>query len=219
MGINNGNDKGKKKPDVMVSSVPGEPQERTIARALLSPSVQAAFTVKTLEKSDRDIEGLIGELDAQINAVNSGDMKRAEAILVAQAHTLNQLSNNLTRQALMQEYLPQYEVHLKLALKTQSQARATLETLAALKNPPVVYARQANVSTGPQQINNGLGVGQNDPRGHTYPHAGDFESAQNQLSEGNRELLPDTGTSAPASRANPALETLGEIDRAEVSRG
>lgn len=33
--------------------------------------------------------------------------------------------------------------------------RATLETLAAIKNPPMVYPRQANLTTGPQQVNGG----------------------------------------------------------------
>jgi hypothetical protein len=30
----------------------------------------------------------------------------------------------------------------------------TLETLATIKNPPVVFARQANIAQGPQQVNN-----------------------------------------------------------------
>ena len=41
----------------------------------------------------------------------------------------------------------------KLALKAQSQCRATLETLAAIKNPPVIFVKQAN---GHQQVNNGV---------------------------------------------------------------
>jgi len=45
--------------------------------------------------------------------------------------------------------------YLRLALKAQGQCRATLETLAAIKNPPVVFARQANIAHGPQQVNNG----------------------------------------------------------------
>jgi hypothetical protein len=37
-----------------------------------------------------------------------------------------------------------------LALKAQSQCRATLETLAAIKNPqPVAFVRQANIAHGP----------------------------------------------------------------------
>jgi hypothetical protein len=34
--------------------------------------------------------------------------------------------------------------------------RMTLESLATIKNPPVVYARQANIAHGPQQVNNQL---------------------------------------------------------------
>ena len=45
---------------------------------------------------------------------------------------------------------------MRLRLKAQSQARATLEALAQIKNPPVGYARQANATTGPQQNNFGI---------------------------------------------------------------
>jgi hypothetical protein len=38
---------------------------------------------------------------------------------------------------------------MRLALKAQSQCRATLETLALINNVPVVFARQANVSRNP----------------------------------------------------------------------
>jgi hypothetical protein len=43
---------------------------------------------------------------------------------------------------------------MRLALKVQNQSRSTVETLAGLKSPPPLFARQANVTTGPQQINN-----------------------------------------------------------------
>ena len=98
---------------------------------------------------------------------------------------------------------------MRMALRAQSQCRATLETLAAIKNPPIVYARQANVTTGPQQINNGTA---------TPSRMREIETEQSQLSEGTHELLPDARASGNASRVNPTLETLGEIDRAEVPR-
>ncbi len=41
-----------------------------------------------------------------------------------------------------------------MALKAQSNSRATAEALAAIQNPPTVFARQANIANGPQQINN-----------------------------------------------------------------
>jgi hypothetical protein len=43
-----------------------------------------------------------------------------------------------------------------LALNTQGQCRSTLETPSAIKNLPVIYAKQANISNGNQQINNGI---------------------------------------------------------------
>jgi hypothetical protein len=38
---------------------------------------------------------------------------------------------------------------MHLALKAQGQCRATLETLATIKSPPMVIARQANIAHGP----------------------------------------------------------------------
>jgi hypothetical protein len=43
---------------------------------------------------------------------------------------------------------------MRLALRAQIQSGATLETLSAVKSPPVVIAKKANVTSGPQQINN-----------------------------------------------------------------
>ena len=41
-------------------------------------------------------------------------------------------------------------------LLAQSNCRATVEALAYMQNPPTVFARQANIASGPQQINNGV---------------------------------------------------------------
>ena len=54
----------------------------------------------------------------------------------------------------MGEYIEASEKYMKLELKAQAQCRATIETLAAIKNPPVVFAKQANIANGPQQVNN-----------------------------------------------------------------
>lgn len=59
----------------------------------------------------------------------------------------------------MDKYLDATDRYMRLALKAQGQCRATLETLANLKNPPVVVARQANIANGPQQVNNTMNAG------------------------------------------------------------
>ncbi len=194
---------------VAVEKRPGERPDRTVARTLMSPSVQAASTIQTFAKSDYELQGFIDELSAQIDAVNAGDMKRPEGMLIAQAHTLNELFNTLARRAAanMGEYMTAAETYLRLALKAQSQCRATLETLSAIKNPPVVYARQANIAQGHQQVNNGI-----------PSRTREAEIGQNKQSGGDSELLPDARASQIESRIDPPVETVGAIDRAKVGR-
>jgi hypothetical protein len=91
----------------------------------------------------------------------------------------------------------------------------TLETLATIKNPPAVFARQANIAQGPQQVNNNGMM----PAGAPRAGAGETENAPNKLSGGSNELLPDTRTPRTAVGSDPAMATLGTFDGAEVRRG
>ena len=125
-----------------------------------------------------DAPDMVSELRTQIDAVKRGDMSRLEAMLITQAIALEDLFVNLTRQGMMQERLSGMETSLRLALKAQSQCRATLETLAAVKNPPIVYVKQANISQGHQQINNGVPA-----TAATTTHAG-IENKPNELLQG-----------------------------------
>ena len=179
----------------------------------MAPSAQAALTIQTLQKPDNPLQGFVDELSTKIDAVHAGDMKRPEAMLITQAHTLNELFNTLARRAAanMGEYINAAERYLRLALKAQSQCRATLETLSSIKNPPVVYARQANIAQN-QQVNNGTGPNER-------PRARETDIGQSKQSGGDHELLPDARASETESRVDPPLEAVGEIDRAEVGRG
>ena len=145
---------GKRKPakkrdpnQVTAAGKPDEDQGVAIARTVLRPTVQAAITLKEYGKSygDLDLAGLIDSLTELTRASTDGDRTRAEAMLTAQAHTLDAIFNNLARRAAlnMGEYLGACETYLKLALRAQSQCRSTWEALATIKNPPVVgYVRQ-----------------------------------------------------------------------------
>jgi hypothetical protein len=46
---------------------------------------------------------------------------------------------------------------MRLALKAQAQCRATAETLAEIKNPRPIFARNFNAVAGNQQVNNAVG--------------------------------------------------------------
>ena len=130
-------------------------------------------------------------------------------MLTSQAHTLDAIFNKMSVLSAvnLSKSLDIAERLMRLGLKAQSQARATLEALAQIKNPPVVIARQANVTTGPQQNNFGV------------PSRAGTEIKQPQLSEAFSELRQNSGAPGIESRANPPLEAVGEIDRAKVARG
>ena len=94
------------------------------------------------------------------NRVISNDLEEVERMLIGQSVVLNVMFGELSRRSAENlnggsEYHFAAESYFKMALKAQNQCRMTLETLSNIKNPPVVYAKQANIANGPQQVNNG----------------------------------------------------------------
>lgn len=86
--------------------------------------------------------------------------KVSERMLLSQAHALDMMFASLARRAASHigcNMLAAMETYMRLALRAQNQSRMTLETLATIKNPPVVFAKQANIANN-QQVNNGEAV-------------------------------------------------------------
>jgi hypothetical protein len=156
-----------------------------------------------------DVPGLLATLSDQAKAVSSGDLSRVEAMLTNQSDSLQALFVALVERSLRQEYVAYVEPYMRLALKAQSQCRATLQTLAEIRNPPVIYARQANVTSGPQQINNGVAP----------PRARENVMPPSQLSGGANALHPDSRASSYAGRDDSQLETVAEVHGAKDTRG
>ena len=187
------------------------------ARAVLRPSVNAAAVVFAYAKpvGGSSFGGAVGPgygalMDAlvDVDEVGVSDMKRAEAMLHAQAHALQSIFMNLALKATKQEYLKQWEAHLRMAMKAQNQCRMTLETLATIKNPPVVFARQANINNGGhQQVNNGTQA--------KTPRAPGANSAteQTELLEASNGQRLDTGAAGATGDADSHMATVGEVHR------
>jgi hypothetical protein len=110
----------------------------------------AGFSKEQLSVTDID-----AELRANGDAVTGGDLGRLERTLTSQFLTLDAIFANLSERANRQEYIKNMDTFLRLALKAQSQARATAEALALIKNP-MPYIKQANIAQGHQQVNNGV---------------------------------------------------------------
>ncbi len=201
--------------ELRLTAQPGETREQKMGQIAAAGMLENACTIKAFNKGtlgDIGITETFRALRDRADAMSRGDLSGAEALLAAQASSLNAIFAEMARRAAsnMGEYLGATETYLRLALKAQAQSRATLETLAAIKAGPVVIARQANIAHGPQQVNN-------DVRGpeRADVRAGDSESAQNELlgvSDGERL---DSGTAGAAGGSNPALETLESIHRAD----
>ena len=102
------------------------------------------------------LKEMVLELSNQVDAAQNGDKRQLESLLLSQATTLNAIFAELARRAAlnMNSNMPATEGYMRMALRAQNQSRATLETLSAIKNPSLVVAKQANISAGPQQINN-----------------------------------------------------------------
>ena len=177
---------------------------------VLSSNTQNAVGIFSWSKfaGEADLQGLCNDLDEQAAKVEAGNMQPVEGMLFRQAKTLETMFTSLARRAANNDGLKQFQVNLTLALKAQAQCRATLEALAEIKNPrPVQFVKQANMTTGPQQVNNAYA---GTPSHSGIPSgAGNIQSEQNKLLEADHGQRLDIGAQAAAGRANQKLETVG----------
>jgi len=136
---------------------PTEKLKAAMARAKMAirPDVRAAFVVSEFG-GHSDVAALAVQLEIGMNDVSKNDLRQCEAMLYCQAHALQAIFVDALLQVKEQGWFSNSEAYMRIGLKAQSQCRATLETLAQIKNPPVVFARQANIAQGPQQVNNGM---------------------------------------------------------------
>lgn len=103
-----------------------------------------------------DATECLASLQHAADAVSkNGDLRQLEGMLTAQTVALNAIFVNFAMRgakAAGQDYM---ERCMRLALRAQNQSRATVETLAVVKNPNTpIFAKQANIAHGPQQVNN-----------------------------------------------------------------
>ena len=196
--------KPKVKAKVPVKS--NKEQAEHLAKLALMPCTNSAAVVAEYAKAfgKQDVQTLMEQLRTTFDQVENGDLQHCEAMLVGQAHALQSIFMNLARRAANQEYLKQLETYLRLALKAQNQSRMTLETLAKIKNPPVIFAKQANINqgNGNQQVNNGTPA----PASHAEKIINQQNELLTEVHDG--ETLDTRGTSK-AIRNNPAMAAVG----------
>lgn len=191
-----------------------ESREALIAKLAAGAHFGAASIVTSFGKAslgDISLTDLLHVLEAQAGTIKRGDLREAEAMLGSQATALNVMFAELARRAALNvgEYMGAAETYMKLALRAQSQCRATLETLAAIKSPPVVIARQANIAHGPQQVNNAASIARADESGNP----------PTELLEQQHGQRLDTGATRAAGGSDQAMATVETVHRPTHRRG
>jgi hypothetical protein len=169
------------------------------------------WTEGVLPPEQLGISELYTALEDLGRAVAKGDLRRPESLLTAQAVSLNTIYVTLARRSHGAKYMENFERYLRLALRAQAQCRATIETLALMKNPPV-FARQANIARGPQQVNNGPVLNGSRARGNS-------ETEPNKLLPEAHGERVERSTATTAGTSNSAMETVGARNRAKKPWG
>lgn len=201
-----------KSREIQVVCREGEDPQLAAARMLIGPHITNANIVLSFAKGifgePLPIAPVVAAMAEGGKRVNANDMQDVEATLMSQATALNIMFGELSRRgaANMGEYLETSERYLRMALKAQNQCRMTLETLSNIKNPPVIYAKQANIANGPQQVNNGAMP--------SRAHAEENKNQPSKVLEQSHDQRMDTATQSQSCAGNSAMETVATGNRA-----
>jgi len=135
--------------------------QETHAQMAVDHSLNAAAVMEKFANTfgEQDAMALRQAIYSGAKEVQKDNLQECEAMLYGQALALQSMFMSLARRSQTQEYLKQYDLYFRLALKAQSQCRATLETLATLKSPPGGFCKASQYlersATGEQWRNSG----------------------------------------------------------------
>lgn len=182
------------------------------ARQITDPRIASALievaVAKKLTGVELDLTKTRRVLLEAADKIKGGDLSDVESMLYSQASALNLMFAEMSRMALSNIYNGQTfeggKAYMGLALKAQNQSRMTLETLGNIKNPPIVYAKQANITNGPQQVNNGTA-----PRSP----ATEKEKPPSKVLEQIHEQRMDSGTQGKTDTGHSAVEAMATRNR------
>lgn len=131
-------------------SASGRTEEEKRANIALAPEFKAAVTAQAYAPliGETDLTAVLKRLGEMSTASVKDNARDIEYMLTSQAIALDSIFNRLAIQAhaSIGKHPKVVDTYLRLALKAQSQCRATAETLANLKSPRQ-YISQTNVAT------------------------------------------------------------------------
>ncbi len=206
-------------PNVIVRTLPKGKSSEAHHADLVTEGIAANVTViKNLcagVMPKPHLTELLASVELLGERVAAGDFRDVERMMAAQIVVMNAGFTSLMARATQSQPMEAFETYMRYGLRFQNQCRATAETLATMKMPPV-FAKQANISNGPQQVNNTVGerptvMVARVPRPLPVP------SKLLEASQHGERL--DGGTEGATAAGDPALEAVGVLDGARKSGG
>ena len=183
----------------------------------------AAYQSGLFNADDMDILECRHEVVRRVGQVQDGNNAHVVGLLLAQALALNSIFTRLAVKASEVDELDgsrQMETYLRLSLKAQAQSRATLEAVLAVGNPPVLFANQANVAFGPQQVNIGVApTGTVAVAAHETAHSGNQELAPNEVLEMTDGKRVEPGAAGPTGRSDSSMVPMETVNRTAERHG
>lgn len=189
----------------------GKSEQRKLAEVKLSPDVLNALTTQTFTKplfGEINFTEAVSVMKEKSEKIIAGDLSELESTLTAQVVSLNAIYGTLALRSAsnMGNSLKCTEIYMRLALKAQAQCARTVEVLAAMKNPPIVFAKQANIAHGHQQVNNGV---------QSATHAEKTINSSNELLNEADNAPLDTRRTLETGRVNQELAAVETINRSQ----
>lgn len=184
---------------------------QALADAALSPiytSAAIAHRFSTNINRDLGATEVVETVERAAGQVNAGDMTGVEAMLMSQSVALNAIFCEMACRAARNVNTGgrNAETYLRMALKAQNQCRATLETLAEVKNPrQATFVRQQNIAN-QQQVNNGVQPAE------ARAHVVENENKSNQQLEDQHGQRMDTGAQGAPGRAYSHVAAVEQVD-------
>ena len=168
--------------------------------------------------SAADMTAFDAEMREETGKLRRNDFSGVEDMLMHQALALQTLFTRLTTRGLVYSSTSPMgkpngyaEMLLRHGLRAQAQCAATLQTLGDLKKAPAVFAHQANITTGPQQINNHATISL-----APQPAASDAGSSPGGIHD---EPTPPREFAALARPTDSPIAAVGEIERTANAAG
>jgi hypothetical protein len=191
------------KPDntLVIEQTPDETVGQAMARKVLRPGFRHALSASSFAgKSLGDmidqpsLMDYITYVQSATAAAAQGDLAIASRMLAGQAIALDSMFTELARRAAanMGDYIHAAERYGRLALKAQSNCRATLEALAKLHQPREQTVRHVHVNEGGQAV----------VADHFHHHTGGHENAKS-------DEQSHATSAVGASSALPSPDPLG----------